>query len=49
MTVVASNYARKENDLFPGDSSGTEDHAWYVWTRSNVAHGKPIMLWEARA
>jgi hypothetical protein len=34
---------------FPGDSSGTEDHAWYVWTRSNVAHGKPIMLWEARA
>ena len=33
---------------FPGDSSGTEDHAWYVWTRSDVAHGKPIMLWEGR-
>lgn len=34
---------------FPGETTGTEDHAWYVWTRSNVAHGKPVMLWEARA
>jgi len=34
---------------FPGDTTGTEDHAWYVWTRSNVAHGKPVMLCEARA
>lgn len=33
---------------FPGDTTGTEDHAWYVWTREDVAHGKPIMLWEAR-
>lgn len=34
---------------FPGESSGTEDHAWYVWTREDAAHGKPIMLWEGRA
>jgi hypothetical protein len=34
---------------FPGDTTGTEDHAWYVWTRADVAHGKPIMLWEARS
>src|SRR5690606_12782033 len=35
---------------FPGDTSGTEDHAWYVWTdedRVQRQYGKPIMLWEA--
>jgi hypothetical protein len=40
---------------FPGDSSGTEDHAWYVWRPSAEVSArpsqwaKPIMLWEARA
>jgi hypothetical protein len=33
---------------FPGDTSGTEDHAWYVWAPTDAAHGKPIMLWEGR-
>lgn len=36
---------------FPGDSSGTEDHAWYVWTSADGVdqqYGKPIMLWEGR-
>lgn len=32
---------------FPGDSSGTEDHAWYVWAPADAAHGKPAMFWEA--
>lgn len=34
---------------FPGETTGTEDHAWYVWTREDTAFGKPIMLWEGRA
>lgn len=33
---------------FPGETSGTEDHAWYVWTRSRP-FSHPIMLWEARS
>lgn len=32
---------------FPGETSGTEDHAWYVWGPANYA-GDPVMLWEAR-
>lgn len=33
---------------FPGDTTGTEDHAWYVWTahRPTVA---PILLYAARS
>lgn len=34
---------------FPGDSSGTEDHAWYVWRASSDQRRPPYMLWEARA
>jgi hypothetical protein len=39
---------------FPGESSGTEDHAWYVWRPTSECssrpeqRAKPIMLWEAR-
>lgn len=39
---------------FPGETSGTEDHAWYVWRPLSECSGgadqraKPIMLWEAR-
>lgn len=32
---------------FPGDTSGTEDHAWYVWGPAGVAH-TPRMYWEGR-
>lgn len=31
---------------FPGDSSGTEDHAWYVW--GPHAYATKAMAWEAR-
>lgn len=33
---------------FPGDSSGTEDHAWYVWGASGRDY-TPVMRWEGRA
>lgn len=36
---------------FPGDTTGTEDHAWYVWTdedRVQRQYGKPVMYWEGR-
>lgn len=33
---------------FPGDTSGTEDHAWYVWAPIRAAQGKPVMLWEGK-
>lgn len=36
---------------FPGATSGTEDHAWYVWhsaDRVEQQYGKPVMLWEGR-
>lgn len=33
---------------FPGDSSGTEDHAWYVWGPSSDVH-TPRLLWEGRS
>lgn len=31
---------------FPGDTSGTEDHAWFVWAPSSLAGRPPQMLWE---
>jgi hypothetical protein len=35
---------------FPGETSGTEDHAWYVWTATEFAGGisRPGMFWEGR-
>jgi hypothetical protein len=33
---------------FPGDTSGTEDHAWYCWGPATVSH-QPRMFWEGRA
>lgn len=32
---------------FPGDMSGTEDHAWYVWGRSEREYPKTL-AWEGR-
>lgn len=34
---------------FPGDTTGTEDHAWYVWLPKAAEVRKPIMLWEGRS
>lgn len=35
---------------FPGDSSGTEDHAWYVWSSSpGPGVGKARIIYEGRA
>lgn len=31
---------------FPGETSGTEDHAWYVWTKADGY--EPRMFWEGR-
>lgn len=31
---------------FAGDTSGTEDHAWYVWAGSG--NGQARMIWEGR-
>ena len=35
---------------FPGDTSGTEDHAWYVWgpTLARPRSTPPSMFWEGR-
>lgn len=33
---------------FPGEFSGTEDHAWYVWGPTNRVYSPPIIIWEAR-
>jgi hypothetical protein len=33
---------------FPGETSGTEDHAWYVWGRTFLSPYRPRMFWEAR-
>jgi hypothetical protein len=33
---------------FPGDSSGTEDHAWYVWGPTPLIRTKPVILYEGR-
>lgn len=32
---------------FPGETSGTEDHAWYVWGPKGAAHAR-CMFWEGR-
>lgn len=32
---------------FPGDTSGTEDHAWYVWGPKDGVYA-PRILWEGR-
>jgi hypothetical protein len=32
---------------FPGDSSGTEDHAWYVWGPKGAVYS-PRIIWEGR-
>lgn len=34
---------------FPGDSSGTEDHAWYVWGPTPLIRTKPVIFYEGRA
>jgi hypothetical protein len=33
---------------FPGDTTGTEDHAWYVWADTGFPHSGPLMFWEGR-
>ena len=33
---------------FPGETSGTEDHAWYVWRPEASQIRPPVMLWEGR-
>lgn len=33
---------------FPGDTSGTEDHAWYVWAPTWHSADPPTIIWEAR-
>lgn len=33
---------------FPGDTSGTEDHAWYIWGPKGGTYS-PRMIWEGRA
>lgn len=32
---------------FPGETSGTEDHAWYIWTEDTGY--EPRMFWEGRS
>lgn len=33
---------------FPGESSGTEDHAWYIWKGRGWANDGPRMFWEGK-
>lgn len=33
---------------FPGDTTGTEDHAWYVWRPSDAPHSPPTIVYEGR-
>ncbi len=33
---------------FPGDTTGTEDHAWYIWRPKSELLAPPVMLWEGR-
>ena len=33
---------------FPGESSGTEDHAWFVWGPKDRDFRQKVMLWEGR-
>lgn len=34
---------------FPGDTTGTEDHAWYVWGPAEYRKPTAILLYEGRA
>lgn len=33
---------------FPGDTTGTEDHAWYVWRPADAPSGPPTIIYEGR-
>ena len=33
---------------FPGETTGTEDHAWYCWGPVGREPSPPIMVWEGR-
>lgn len=33
---------------FPGETSGTEDHAWYVWGRPRPANVPPHLIYEGK-
>lgn len=33
---------------FPGASTGTEDHAWYLWQPTAATPCEPTMFWEAK-
>lgn len=33
---------------FPGATSGTEDHAWFVWRPADREPAPPVMIWEGR-
>lgn len=33
---------------FPGDTTGTEDHAWYVWQPADVPQFAPTIFYEGR-
>lgn len=33
---------------FPGESSGTEDHAWFCWGPVDRKPSPPIMIWEGK-
>jgi hypothetical protein len=33
---------------FPGATSGTEDHAWYVWGPTPLIPTKPVILYEGK-
>jgi len=34
---------------FEGDTSGTEDHAWYVWQPTSYPHSAPICMYASKA
>jgi hypothetical protein len=33
---------------FPGDTTGTEDHAWYVWSALGSRSGRPTLRYEGK-
>lgn len=33
---------------FPGETSGTEDHAWFVWLPAGFSAGYPRLIYEAK-
>lgn len=33
---------------FPGDTTGTEDHAWYIWHPADAIKLVPVMNWAER-